>query len=240
VVSPYEELSQIYDKGWGFFGESYFRLVKELFGESFFKHRRILDVACGTGILALKLAQHGFSVVGIDSSPQMIALAQAKVKPGLPVFFKVQDMKELDAKEPFDLIFCTFDSINYLLSESDIAHFLARVNSALKLSGFFMFDSVTEVLCNKHYGERSRKVGGVRFLEKSSYYPRRKIAITTFQFEDGSEEIHLQKPYGLRELAPLLRNSGFVICDKFSSPEGALYRPGSERLVCITRKKGRL
>jgi len=83
-------------------------------------------------------------------------------------------------------------------------------------------------------------VGGVRFLEKSSYYPRRKIAITTFQFEDGSEEIHLQKPYGLRELAPLLRNSGFVICDKFSSPEGALYRPGSERLVCITRKKGRL
>ena len=28
--------------------------------------------------------------------------------------------------------------------------------------------------------------------------------------------------------------------DKFSSPEGELYRPGSERLVCITRKKGPL
>ncbi len=158
MVSPYEELSQIYDKGWGFFGESYFRLVKELFGESFFKHRRVLDVACGTGILALKLAQQGFFVVGLDSSPQMIALAQAKVKPGLSLFFKIQDMKELNVKEPFDLVFCTFDSINYLLSESDIAHFLARVNSALKLSGFFMFDSVTEVLCNKHYGERNRKV----------------------------------------------------------------------------------
>ena len=238
MVSPYEKLSQIYDKGWGFFAESYFRLVKELFRESFFGHRRILDVACGTGVLALKLAQQGFFVVGLDSSPQMIALAQAKVNSGLSLFFEVQDMKELNVKEPFDLIFCTFDSINYLLSESDIAHFLARVNSALKLSGFFMFDSVTEVLCNKHYGERSRKVGGVRFLEKSSYYPRRKIAITTFQFEDGSEEIHLQKPYGLRELSPLLRNTGFIICDKFSSPEGELYRPGSERLVCITRKKG--
>lgn len=238
MVSPYEELSQIYDKGWGVFAESYFKLVKELFRESFFRHRRILDVACGTGILALKLAQQGFSVVGLDSSPQMIALAQAKINPGLSLFFEVQDMKELNVKEPFDLIFCTFDSINYLLSESDIAHFLTRVNSALKLSGFFMFDSVTEVLCNKHYGERSRKVGGVKFLERSSYYPRKKIAITTFQFEDGSEEIHLQKPYGLRELAPLLYNSGFVICDKFSSPEGELYRPGSERLVCITRKKG--
>ena len=240
MVSPYEELSQIYDKGWGFFAESYFRLVKELFRESFFRHRRILDVACGTGILALKLAQQGFSVVGLDSSPQMIALAQAKVKPGLSLFFEVQDMKELNVKEPFDLVFCTFDSINYILSESDIAYFLASVNSALKSSGFFMFDSVTEVLCNKHYGERSRKVGGVKFLERSSYYPRRKIAITTFQFEDGSEEIHLQKPYGLRELAPLLRNTGFIICDKFSSPEGELYRPGSERLVCITRKRGGL
>ncbi len=240
MVSPYEELSQIYDKGWGFFGQSYFRLVKELFRESFFSHRRILDVACGTGILALKLAQQGFSVVGIDNSPQMIALAQAKVKPELSLFFKVQDMKELNTKEPFDLIFCTFDSINYLLSEGDVAHFLARVNSALKSSGFFMFDSVTEVLCNKHYREHRRKVGGVRFLEKFGYYPRRKIAITTFQFEDGSEELHLQKPYGLRELAPLLYNSGFIICDKFSSPEGESYRSGSERLVCITRKKGRL
>ncbi len=136
MASPYEELSQIYDKGWGFFGESYFRLVKELFRESFLKHRRILDVACGTGILALKLAQKGFSVVGIDSSPQMIALAQAKVKPGLSLSFKVQDMKELNIKDSFDLIFCTFDSINYLLSKSDISYFLARVNSALKSSGF--------------------------------------------------------------------------------------------------------
>ncbi len=240
MVSPYEELSQIYDEGWGFFAESYFRLVKELFRESFFRHRRILDVACGTGILALKLAQQGFSVVGLDSSPQMIALAQAKVKPGLSLFFEVQDMKELNVKEPFDLIFCTFDSINYLLSESDVAHFLVRVNSALKLSGFFMFDSVTEVLCEKHYRERSRRVGGVKFFEKSVYYPRRKTAITTFQFEDGSEEIHLQRPYGLKELTPLLHNNGFVICDKFSSPEGESYRPGSERLVCITRKKGYL
>ncbi len=237
MVSPYEELSQIYDKGWGFFAESYFRLVKELFGESFLRHRRILDVACGTGVLALKLAQQGFFVVGLDSSTQMIALAQAKIDPGLSLFFEVQNMKELNVKEPFDLIFCTFDSINYLLSESDIAHFLARVNSALKLNGFFMFDSITEVLCNKHYGERSRKVDGVTFLERSSYHPRRKIAITTFQFKDGSEEIHLQKPYGLRQLAPLLRNTGFVICDKFSSPEGESYRHGSERLVCITRKK---
>lgn len=238
MASPYQELSQIYDKRWGFFANSYFRLVKELFRESFFRPRRILDVACGTGVLALKLAQEGFFVVGIDSSPEMISLAQAKVKPGLSLSFEVQDMKELKVEEPFDFIFCTFDSINYLLSESEIAHFLLRVNSALKWNGFFMFDSVTEVLCNKHYGERWRKVGRVKFLEKFSYYPRRKIAITTFQFKDGSEEIHLQKPYGLRELAPLLCNSGFIICDKFSSPEGESYRPGSERLVCITRKKG--
>ena len=126
------------------------------------------------------------------------------------------------------------NSVRYMIKDGGV---LARVNSALKLSGFFMFDSVTEVLCNKHYGERSRKLGGVRFLEKSSYYPRRKIAITTFQFEDGSEEIHLQKPYGLRELAPLLYNSGFVIYNRFSSPEGSYTDPGvSDWSVLLVRR----
>src|SRR5919205_1669822 len=42
--------------------------------------RRALDLACGTGTLALILADAGWDVVGLDSSEPMLALARAKAE----------------------------------------------------------------------------------------------------------------------------------------------------------------
>lgn len=241
MARPYQRLSQIYDEGWGYFAEAYFGLVKELFADRYCFDRRVLDVACGTGTLALRLARQGFSVLGVDKSPEMLAVAKAKVEPGLLLSFEIQDMKEFNVKGVFDLALCTFDSINYLLSEEEVARYLAKISHSLKLNGFFVFDSVTEALCrNKHHAGKLREFSEIRFLQELSYDPKKRIATTRFIFEDGEEEMHLQKPYGLKELVPLLHEAGFVICDKFSTLDGKPYRNGSERLVCITRKKGSL
>jgi demethylmenaquinone methyltransferase/2-methoxy-6-polyprenyl-1,4-benzoquinol methylase len=40
---------------------------------------RVLDVATGTGMVALALARRGCTVVGLDQSPQMLATARAKL-----------------------------------------------------------------------------------------------------------------------------------------------------------------
>jgi SAM-dependent methyltransferase len=42
------------------------------------KAGQILDVACGTGRVTLPLAQAGYTVVGVDSSAEMLALAKRK------------------------------------------------------------------------------------------------------------------------------------------------------------------
>jgi len=53
----------------------------------------ILDAGCGTGTLSLPLAGLGHRVTGIDWSPAMIALAQAKADAaGRPVEFMVGDV----------------------------------------------------------------------------------------------------------------------------------------------------
>jgi demethylmenaquinone methyltransferase/2-methoxy-6-polyprenyl-1,4-benzoquinol methylase len=41
---------------------------------------RVLDVATGTGMVAFALARRGCTVVGIDQSPQMLAVAEAKLR----------------------------------------------------------------------------------------------------------------------------------------------------------------
>ncbi|RME89871.1 MAG: bifunctional demethylmenaquinone methyltransferase/2-methoxy-6-polyprenyl-1,4-benzoquinol methylase UbiE, partial [Verrucomicrobia bacterium] len=49
--------------------------------------RRLLDVCCGTGDVALRLARAGAEVTGLDFSEPMLAVARRRADPGLRVEF---------------------------------------------------------------------------------------------------------------------------------------------------------
>ena len=63
---------------------------------------RILDLGCGTGHLAAKIAEAGAQVVGVDRSPEMIRQAREKY-PALR--FEVMDARELTLGGAFDAVF---------------------------------------------------------------------------------------------------------------------------------------
>ena len=63
---------------------------------------RILDLGCGTGHLAAKIAEAGAQVVGVDRSPEMIRQAREKY-PALR--FEVMDARELTLGGVFDAVF---------------------------------------------------------------------------------------------------------------------------------------
>ncbi len=69
---------------------------------------RVLDVGCGTGSLAMALARGGYAVVGVDSSPCMIARAlarQARAGAELPLEFREGDGRLLPfAEGSFDVV----------------------------------------------------------------------------------------------------------------------------------------
>jgi SAM-dependent methyltransferase len=52
---------------------------------------RVADLGCGTGTLALLLAEEGYEVDGVDFSPEMVAAAQRKAGDGLPLRFALGD-----------------------------------------------------------------------------------------------------------------------------------------------------
>lgn len=68
----------------------------------------ILDVGCGTGTLALLLAENGHEVTGTDFAPQMVAEAKNKATVmGLDVAFDVQDATApAFAPQSLDAIIC--------------------------------------------------------------------------------------------------------------------------------------
>ena len=77
---------------------------------------RAIDLGCGVGDNAIFLAQHGFTVIGIDYAPAAIDRARTKAREtNLDVTFTVDDLTRLQhVHGPFDLLvdYGTFDDLN--------------------------------------------------------------------------------------------------------------------------------
>jgi SAM-dependent methyltransferase len=233
----YERLSQVYDIDWGRFAEQYSRLIDQLLVEYGINQARVLDLACGTGILAICLAAHGHIVHGIDNSPEMVALARAKSMSMANISFEVQDMTRFIVPDEFDLVTCTFDSLNYVLSIDAVEAMFSRVARCLREPGLFVLDSNT----NQHYvslgnGSQKRGLGGQSFVQRWSYDPVKKEATTVFGFADGSKETHRQRPYGLSELRPILSDFGLRVVRTWSWFDRSPYKAKSARLFCVAAK----
>lgn len=236
-MKAYERLAQVYDIGWGRFAERYLSLLDQLLDECGINQARILDIACGTGVLAISLASCGHVVHGIDISSDMVALAKSKSANMPNVSFEVQDMTRFSVSGEFDLVTCTFDSLNYILSIDGVKAVFVRVATSLKKSGLFVFDSNTsEHYINVGNGSQKKELGGQSIIQKWSYNPVKKEATTIFEFADGSKEIHRQRPYDLSELSCILTESGLRVVRTLSWFDRSPFNAHSARLFCITMR----
>jgi ubiquinone/menaquinone biosynthesis C-methylase UbiE len=89
---------------------------------------RVLDVACGTGAVALRAARAGADVVGIDISADQLAKAQAAAhSEGLAIRFEEGDCQQLPyADAEFEAVASTFGAI-FAADHERTAGELARV-----------------------------------------------------------------------------------------------------------------
>lgn len=91
--------------------------------------RRVLDLGSGTGEHARFLADHGFDVTGIDSSPSMVEKSTPEKSKG-KVRFVLGDMREVDrlVEGPFGGAICVGNALPHLAADDD----LQRLASALR------------------------------------------------------------------------------------------------------------
>lgn len=139
-ASGYAVLAEYYDRLMA--DVPYSRWVKfiSVFADKIPKSQvKIIDAGCGTGTISVALSQRGYCVTGLDSSPEMLMAAENKAKNlRLSINWVEQSIVNLDAEA--DMIICTCDGINHLISLKNLAAFFLRASQCLGRNGYLIFD----------------------------------------------------------------------------------------------------
>jgi SAM-dependent methyltransferase len=105
----------------------------------------ILDLGCGSGNHALLLMEQGYSVDGVDFSPQMLKIANEKIQHLSEDFidkinFLEGDVRTVRLEKQYDIVTSLFHVMSYQLTEADLISSIATAKAHLKPGGFFLFD----------------------------------------------------------------------------------------------------
>jgi SAM-dependent methyltransferase len=117
-------------------------LLEGIFKEWAKPVRAVLDLGCGTGAHAVRLAQRGYDVVGVDMSEAMLDAARRRANDAgssRPTFVR-GDIRTLRLDSTFDAVICMFAVLGYQTSDADVADALNTVRVHLRPAGSFTFD----------------------------------------------------------------------------------------------------
>jgi glycine/sarcosine N-methyltransferase len=99
---------------------------------------RVVDVGCGTGMLAIALARLGLEVTGVDPSESMLAKARVNVEAaGVPVTLVEGGFGDLEqlVSGRVDAVICTGNALPHVEGREGLARALADMASVLRPGG---------------------------------------------------------------------------------------------------------
>ncbi len=102
----------------------------------------ILDIACGTGLYALPMAERGFEVTGIDLAKPMLEYARQKAElQNLNVEFFYADARDFSLGKQFRFAFMTGNAFQMFLTRADQDNLLNSIKLHLASNGVFAFET---------------------------------------------------------------------------------------------------
>jgi len=208
-----------------------------------------VDLACGTGSVALLLAKEGLRVVGVDLSEEMLTVAAQKAQEAeVFVQYTCQALQEMRLPRGVDLAVCALDGLDYILDPADCAEAIRRVYKALNPGGIFIFDVNTP--------EKLRAMDGQVFLDEDDdvYCVWRgefdedtnicSYGMDLFQRRgemwERSFEEHREYAYTEAQLRSFLKDAGFTGIRVYADGKLESPRAGEQRIYFSARKGKRL
>ncbi len=98
--------------------------------------RRLLDVACGTGLHLEWLKPH-VDAEGLDLEPELLDIARVR---NLGMTFHQGDMRTFALDARYDMITCLFSSIGYMTTIDDLHRAIARMTAHLERGGLLLIE----------------------------------------------------------------------------------------------------
>jgi len=219
--------------------------LKKLLKRFRWKPRRILDLATGTGTVALMLAQEGYHVTGVDISQPMIDVARLKAarQREEKVTFLCQDAARLHVPGQFDAAICLFDSLNYLLTAYALQQTFSAVYRHLAPGGGFIFDLNSEYALEKNLFTQDNlwdTEARVKHVWEARYNQRTRMATIHMDFflPDGTAFTVVQKERAHRhaDVVQFLTGAGFDFLDAYDAYTFLPAGRRSERIFYVARK----
>ncbi len=202
------------------------------------KGAKVLDVACGKGRHAKTLHKLGFSVTGIDLSPNSINEARQCAPDDL--HFDVWDMRKVYRPSNFDYVFNIFSSFGYFEKEEEDLEAVKAFAGNLKPNGTLVFDYVNTEWLVKNI--KSREIiprGEIHFqIQKriENGFIKKKIEFLA-EGENYSFEEQL-KLLNLARFEQMFAIAGLKIEEKFGDYDlNPFVAAQSQRLILIARKQ---
>lgn len=209
---------------------------------------RLLDLGCGPGLYATRLAQRGFAVTGVDLSARSIDYAQQDAaRQGLAIDYVLGNYLEADLGEGYDAAIMVYCDLG-VLPPGDRLRLLRNVWRALRPGGLFIADAWME----RFYAGQ----GDTRTFDWAAaggfWSPRPYLALTRRLGYPGGvrlEQHFVMSDEGLRtyniwneafdgeKLSALMQAGGFEAVEFYGDIAGAPWRADGET-VCVVARKG--
>jgi SAM-dependent methyltransferase len=228
----------------------------ELAKEAHAAGQPVLELACGTGRVAIPIAREGARVVGLDLNKGMLDRAREKSADLANVCWVEGDMRAFALEERFGLVYIPARSFQHLLTVDDQLSCLRCIHQHLAPGGRLALDifnpdivAIAQWMTAKQGSvqrHKNSRPDAIRW-ETRAYRTARQQVDTTFIDEELSDEgavmsriyRDLKLRYTFRyEMEHLLLRSGFEIEALFGDCFGSAFEDFSPEMIWVARRPG--
>lgn len=205
----------------------------------------VADLGCGTGEVSLRLAQRGYEMIAVDSSPDMLTIFREKCREnaGEDILLLNQPLQELDLYGTIHAAVSTFDTFNHL-QHAELGEAIRRIALFMEPGGVLVFDINTPykhraILADNSF-ELETEDGLVCYwdnrLDEGGQYTE--INLEIFQGNDCvCNENFREYIYNLDDIRNILEQNHFKILEILDGENFG--KPGSEsQRLLVTAKRG--